>query len=100
MILSTLHGPIPLDLQLVNDQQPSNTRHDICTLRGEVLGQTVNCRLMLDLETGELLLSSPDNFLGMFRLGDMVISNVASQIGRAQADLLHKAMEGGNAQAH
>lgn len=100
MILSSLHGPIPVDLQLVSDQQASGKRHDICTLRGEVLGQVINSRLMLDLETGEILLSSPDNFVGAFRLGDLIINHVAAQIGRAQADRLSQTMEGRNAQAH
>lgn len=97
MIVSSLHGPLNVELQLVAPQSHSGRRHDICTLRGEVLGQTINCRLMLDTTTGELLLSSPDKFTGFFRLGDLVVNQVAAQMGRAQAELL---AGGADAQTH
>lgn len=97
MIVSSLHGPLNVELQLVDAPSSEGRRHDICTLRGEVMGQTVNCRLMLDLATGELLLSSPDRFTGFFRLGDLVLNQVAAQVGRAQAERL---AGGAHAQAH
>lgn len=100
MIASTLYGQIPVDLKPVDGLSTSGKRADICTLRGEVLGQTINSRLMLDLETGEILLSSPDNFVGAFRLGDLIINHIAAQIGRAQVEQLNKAVEGGHAKAH
>jgi hypothetical protein len=39
-------------------------RAQICTVRGEALGQRVNAQITLDVNTGELLIMSPDNFVG------------------------------------
>lgn len=99
-MISTLHGR--LALIVYPDKGLTVTpggRTAICTVRGEALGQRVNCDITLDLHTGELLIMSPDNFVGAFRLGDLVTAHVTRQVAEAQ-----RAMEmggrHGNAQAH
>lgn len=86
-MISTLHGHLDLDVTPAEGLQVNmRDRAEICTIRGQALGHTVNARLMLDLNTGEFLLLNPDNFMGAFRLGDLVVSQVMAAVHRAQME--------------
>lgn len=99
-MISTLHGNLDVLVTPADGLQVNmRDRAEICTLRGQVLGHQVNARLMLDLNTGEFLLLNPDNFIGAFRLGDLVVSQVMAAVHRAQME--RHDQEGGHvAQTH
>lgn len=100
-MISTLHGDLDviataMDLVIPADSQ--RRRASMCRIRGTVLGQPVNMELVCDLDTGELMLFSPDGFNGSFRLGDMLVAEVTLQLQKAMAERAD--LEGGHAQAH
>lgn len=98
-MISTLHGDLDVLVTPAEGLQVNmRDRAEICTLRGQVMGHQVNARLMLDLNTGEFLLLNPDNFIGAFRLGDLVVSQVMAAVHRAQME--RRDQEGGYAQTH
>lgn len=61
-------------------------RAELCTVRGRVMGHRINTTITLDVNSGEVLLFSPDGFVGAFRLGDLITAHVANQIARAQQE--------------
>jgi hypothetical protein len=99
-VISTLLGQLPVIMYPAPELEISASgRAHICTVRGEVLNQPVNVQFTLDVNTGELLILSPGNFVGSFRIGDLLAAHVQKQMAYAvrerEADL-----EGGNAQTH
>lgn len=76
-MISTLHGRLPLVIypEVDLDVSPGG-RARICNVRGEALGQRLNVQVTLDVNTGELLLFTPDRFVGAFRLGDLVVAQL------------------------
>ena len=94
-MISTLYGRLPgLTIYPEVDMQVTpGGRTDVCKVRGEALGQRINVQVTLDLNTGELLLMSPDGFVGSFRMGDLVTAHVQQQLARATRE--RQAAEGG-----
>lgn len=83
-MISTLHGELPLIIYPAEDMAVSmRGRAEICKVRGEVFGQRLNVQITLDVNTGELLVMSPDNFVGSFRIGDLVAAHIQNQVARA-----------------
>ena len=96
-MLSTLHGHLALTIDPIKEIPLSmGGRAEICTIRGEAFGCSLNVNVTLDVNTGELLLFSPDAIVGSFRLGDLIAAQVAAQIAKAQ----RAREEGQYAQAH
>jgi len=76
-MISTLHGKLPLLVYPAEQLEVSPAgRVTICRIRGEALGQYLNIQVTLDLNSGELVLLSPDGMAGAFRLGDLVAAHV------------------------
>lgn len=102
-MISTLHGN--LDLTATAEDvvlQPGDFQHrraTLCRIRGTALGQPVNMQLVFDLDTGEMLLFSPDGFNGAFRVGDMVVAQTALHVQKAMADRLAQQIDQGGAYA-
>jgi len=97
-LISTLHGRLPLAIFPNPDADLSpRGRMQICRVRGPAFGQDLNIEITLDTDTGEILLMSPDSFVGSFRLGDLVAAQVSQMVARAQRE---RDAEGGYAQAH
>lgn len=83
-MISTLHGQLPLILYPAEGlQMTMRGRAEICTVRGEALGQRLNVQITLDANTGELLIMSPDNFVGSFRIGDLIAAHVQTRVAQA-----------------
>lgn len=105
-MISTLHGT--LDLTAIAEDlvlQPGDHHHrraTLCRIRGKALGQPVNMQLVFDLDTGEMMLFSPDGFNGSFRIGDMVMAQIAMQVQKAMAQRAAQdnAQGGAHAPAH
>jgi hypothetical protein len=96
-MISALHGVLPLMLYPAEGLQVSmRGRAEICKVRGEALGQRINAQITLDCDTGELLIMSPDNFVGSFRIGDLIAAHVQMRIGIAARER----QEASNAQTH
>jgi len=96
-VISTFHGQLPLVVTVTEHPQISaGGRVDLCKVQGAALGQYINAQVTLDVNTGELLLMSPDGFVGSFRLGDLIVSHVQHM----SAIALQRHQEAGNAQAH
>ena len=84
-MISTLHGDLPV--YIIPDEDAVLTKRGrlhICKVHGKALGHYVNFEITLDVHTGEMLLMSPDAFIGAFRLGDLLVSQVAQMKARAQ----------------
>lgn len=82
---TTLHGKLPLQIYPAQDARVTEGgRVEVCCVRGIALGRHVNIQATLDLNTGEVLLFSPDGFVGAFRMGDLVVAHVAGQTARAE----------------
>lgn len=100
-MISTLHGDLDVIATAVDLVVPADSprrRGTLCRIRGTVLGQPVNMELVADLETGELMLFSPDGFNGSFRLGDLLVAQVTLQLQKAMAERAE--LGGAHAQAH
>lgn len=105
-MISTLHGT--LDLTAIAEDvvlQPGDHHHrraTLCRIRGTALGQPVNMQLVFDLDTGEMMLFSPDGFNGAFRVGDMVVAQTAMQVQKAMAERAaqHAAQDNAQGGAH
>lgn len=96
-MISTIHGDLPLILYPAEGLQVSmRGRAEICKVRGEALGQPLNVAITLDTNTGELLLMSPDNFVGAFRIGDLIAAHVQMRLVKA----VHERQEAAHAQTH
>lgn len=85
-MISTLHGNLPLTIQPNAELAVSlnSAQAYICTVRGIALNRHVNVRVTLNVDTGELLLFSPEAMVGAFRLGDLIAAQLAHQAARAQ----------------
>jgi len=78
-------------------------RVEVCRVRGVAIDQFINVEVSLDVNTGEVLLFSPDGFVGAYRMGDLVAAHVAGRrTAREQRQRLNSAMEEDSdvAQAH
>lgn len=99
-MISTIYGHLPL---VVYPQQElpvtQGGRAQVCKVRGGALGHQVNVEVTLDVNTGELLLMSPDGFVGGFRLGDLVTAHLHHQMARAAAERTQQ-QEGTHAPTH
>lgn len=97
-MISTIHGHLPLVLS-PTQELPVTTggRAEICNVRGQALGQYLNVQITLDVNTGELLLMSPDNFIGSFRIGDLIAAHLQSRLARIARE---REEEGQHAQTH
>ena len=87
-MISTLHGRLSLAIFPNPDADLSpRGRMQICRVRGSAFGQEhVNIEVTLDTDTGEILLMSPDNFVGSFRMGDLVAAQLSQMVARAQRE--------------
>ena len=89
---STLHGDLDVIVYPVKEIPVTvGGRAELCTVRGTVMGHRVNTTITLDVNSGEVLLFSPDSFAGSFRLGDLIAAHVANQVARAQQEVRHAA---------
>jgi hypothetical protein len=89
---STLYGELDVLIYPVREiPVTQGGRAELCTVRGMVMGQRINTTITLDVNTGEVLLFSPDCFAGAFRLGDLITAHVANQMARAQQEGRHAA---------
>lgn len=86
-MISTLHGELPL-IAYPADGLPvtESGRSKVCTVRGQVFGQFLNVEVSLNLNTGELLIMSPDCMVGAIRLGDLVVSHAQQALVRSQGE--------------
>jgi hypothetical protein len=80
-MISTIHGHLPL-IVYPTEELPVTMggRAEICKVRGQALGQYLNVQITLDVNTGELLLMSPDNFVGSFRIGDLIAAHLQNRL--------------------
>jgi hypothetical protein len=80
-MISTIHGNLPLVI-LPTEELPVTMggRAEICKVRGQALGHYLNVAITLDVNTGELLLMSPDNFVGSFRIGDLIAAHLQNRL--------------------
>lgn len=86
-MISTLLGKLPLTLFPTPELEVSERgRAQICTVRGEVLGQRVNAQITLDVNSGEVLIMTPGNFVGSFRIGDLVAAHVQTCVAYAMRE--------------
>jgi hypothetical protein len=86
-VISTLHGKLPLNIIPDEDAAVSmRNRIHVCKVRGKALGQHLNFEITLDANTGEMLLMSPDGFVGAFRIGDLIVAQVSQMLARAQRE--------------
>lgn len=91
-----MHGDLPVVIEMAKEIPVSmGGRAELCRISGRALGHLVNVTVTLDVSTGEVLLFSPDSFVGSFRMGDLVAAQVASQVARAQKQREYE--EGGHA---
>lgn len=98
---TTLHGDLPVVIEMTKEIPVSiGGRAELCRMRGVALGNHVNVTVTLDVSTGEVLLFSPDGFVGSFRMGDLVAAQVAGQVARAQKQREHAKEDGHVARAH
>jgi hypothetical protein len=89
---SSLHGDLDVLIYPVREIPVTvGGRADLCTVRGVVMGHQINTTITLDVNTGEVLLFSPDLFVGAFRLGDLITAHVMGQMARAQQEERHAA---------
>ncbi|MBI2770015.1 MAG: hypothetical protein HYX47_10355 [Burkholderiales bacterium] len=81
MIISTIHGVLPLVLSPAKEVPVTeHGRMDICRVRGEAFGQPVNVQITLNTHTGELMLFSPDYMVGAFRIGDLISAHIQNRM--------------------
>lgn len=100
-MISTLHGTLDVTataVDLVIHADSTRRRATLCRIRGRVLGMPQNLELVLDLDTGELMLFSPEGFTGSFRLGDLLVAQATYQLQKAMAERAD--LGGTHAQAH
>lgn len=96
-MISTIHGHLPLVLHPTEELPVSmGGRAEICKVRGQALGHHLNVAITLDVNTGELLLMSPDGFVGSFRIGDLIAAHLQHRL----ATLARERQEGQHAQTH
>lgn len=89
---STLYGDLDVIVYPVKELPVTvGGRAELCTVRGEVMGHRINTVITLDVNTGEVLLFSPDLFVGTFRLGDLITAHVIRQMAQAQQEGRHAA---------
>ena len=99
-MISTLYGRLPLLIYPEPGQFVTpGGRTEICKVRGEALGQRINVQVTLDVNTGELLLMSPDGFVGSFRMGDLVAAHMQQLLAIAMRERLAN-KEGSHASPH
>jgi hypothetical protein len=80
---TTLHGKLPLTIYPpLGARVTEGGRVELCCVRGDALGRHINIQVTLDLNTGEVLLFSPDGFVGTWRMGDLVAAHIAGQMAR------------------
>lgn len=96
-MISTIHGRLPLVIypEVELDVSPGG-RAEICRVRGDALGQRINIQVTLNVNTGELLLMSPDGLVGAFRMGDLVAAHISQRLVLAEQERL-QAKEGQHA---
>ncbi len=96
-MISTIHGELPLTIHPTEELPVTMAgRAEICKVRGQALGQYLNVQITLDVNSGELLLMSPDNFVGAFRLGDLIAAHVQTRLAQA----VRQREEAAHAQTH
>ena len=96
-MISTIHGHLPLIVYPADGLPVSmRGRAEICKVRGEAFGQHLNVQITLDVNNGELLVMSPDSFVGSFRLGDLIAAHVQTRLTRA----VRERQEASDAQTH
>lgn len=96
-MISTIHGHLPLVVHPAEELAVTTAgRAEICKVRGQALGQYLNVQITLDVNTGELLLMTPDYFVGSFRIGDLI----AAHLHHRQATVAREREEGEHAQTH
>lgn len=100
-MISTLYGHLALTL-LPEDGlavTPGGRAH-VCKVRGQALGHHLNVQITLDTNTGELLLMTPDNFVGSFRIGDLIAAHCQRQTLAAAREREQEQEEVAHAKAH
>lgn len=96
-MISTLHGELPLIVYPAEGMAISmRGRAEVCKVRGQAFGQHLNVLITLDVNSGELLITSPDHFVGSFRIGDLIAAHVQQRVANAARER----REGGDAQTH
>lgn len=98
-MISTLYGRLPLAIYPELELPVTvGGRAEICKVRGEALGHRINVQVTLDVNTGELLLMTPDGFVGSFRMGDLIAAHLQRQQMLAMEE--RRAQEAADARAH
>jgi hypothetical protein len=100
-VISTIFGQLPVLLYPAPGLDVSEQgRTQICTVRGEVLGQHVNAQFTLDVNTGELLIMTPGNFIGSFRMGDLLAAHMQKCLAYAVREREVEVEDGHAPQTH
>lgn len=91
---TTLHGNLPLSTYPTPGAKVTEGGLvELCCVRGVAFGRHINIQATLNLNTGEVLLFSPDGFVGTWRMGDLVAAHVAGQTAREHLLRDHSAMQ-------
>jgi hypothetical protein len=96
-MISTIHGDLALTIYPTEELPITmGGRAEICKVRGQALGQYLNVQITLDVNSGELLLMSPDNFVGSFCIGDLIAAHLQNRL----TCIAREREEGEHAQRH